>query len=63
MGIPREHGTRDAPGDAHDHLVARGGFGQFGDQSVAVTLRGRDLVIEVRDQGLGIPAIEQDRIF
>src|ERR1035437_1925642 len=31
MGVTREHGARDVPGDAHDHLVARARFRELRD--------------------------------
>ena len=34
--VARQHGARDVPGDAHDHLVARSGLREFRDQRVAV---------------------------
>jgi hypothetical protein len=37
VGVPREHGTRDVPGDAHDHLVAGARLREFRDERVAAT--------------------------
>ena len=31
MGVAGKHGARDVPGDAHNHLIARARFGEFGD--------------------------------
>jgi hypothetical protein len=42
VGVPREHGARDVPWDAHDHLVAGARFGRFRDQRVAVIVPGPD---------------------
>ena len=38
MGVAGEHGARDVACDAHDHLVAGAGLGEFGDQRVAVVM-------------------------
>src|ERR1035441_1914335 len=37
VGVSREHGARNVPGDAHDHLVARARLREFRDQRVAAT--------------------------
>jgi len=29
VGVPREHGARDVPGDAHDHLVTAARLGEL----------------------------------
>jgi hypothetical protein len=36
VGVARQHGARDVPGNAHDHLGARTRLGEFRDQRVAV---------------------------
>ena len=38
VGVAREHGAGDVPGDAHDHLVAGARFSEFRDQRVAVVV-------------------------
>jgi len=40
VGVTREHGARDVPGDAHDHLVARARLGGLRDQRVPVIVVG-----------------------
>ena len=36
VGVARQHGARDVPGDAHDDFIARARLGEFRDQGVAV---------------------------
>src|SRR5262245_7593569 len=36
MGVPRKHGARDVPGDAHGHLVARSRLSEFRYKCVTV---------------------------
>src|SRR5437879_6357603 len=38
LGVAREHGARDVPGDTHDHLVASARLREFRDQCVAIVV-------------------------
>jgi len=38
VGVAREHGAGDVPGDAHDHLIAGARLREFRDQGVAVVV-------------------------